>query len=106
MEIENARIELEIRMKEVMVNRPEEEIRPRRFNIAKQVSLVLRFKKFEVDDYFQHFEKTAINLECLKAMWPMLLQTILSGKAQRAYATLSIEECADYDIVKRAILKS
>lgn len=77
-------IELEIRMREVMVNRPEEEIRPRKFNIAKQVSLVLRFQKSEVDDYFQHFEKTAINLEYPKAMCPMLLQTVLSGKAQRA----------------------
>ena len=56
-------------------------------------------------DFFQNFEKSAINRGWPKAEWPMLLQTALSDKAPRAYATLSIEECAYYDIVKRAILK-
>ena len=36
----------------------------------------------------------------------MLLQTVLTGKAQRAYATLPTENCADYDLVKAAVLKS
>ena len=36
----------------------------------------------------------------------MLLQTVLTGKAQRAYATLPTENCADYELVKAAILKS
>ena len=36
----------------------------------------------------------------------MLLQTVLTGKAQRAYATLPTEDCADYDLVKAAVLKS
>ncbi len=36
----------------------------------------------------------------------MLLQTALSGKAQQANATLSIEEWANYDEVKRAMSKS
>ena len=36
----------------------------------------------------------------------MLLQSVLSGKAQKAYAALSAEDCADYDIVKAAILKN
>ena len=35
----------------------------------------------------------------------MLLQTVLKGKAQTAYATLPIENCADYELVKAAILK-
>ena len=36
----------------------------------------------------------------------MLLQTVLTEKAQRAYATLPKENCANYDLVKTAILKS
>ena len=36
----------------------------------------------------------------------MLFQTVLTGKAQRAYATLPTENCADYELVKAAILKS
>ena len=35
----------------------------------------------------------------------MLFQTVLTGKAQRAYATLSTENCADYELVKAAVLK-
>lgn len=38
--------------------------------------------------------------------WIMLPQTVLSGKVQRTYAALSAEDCADYDIVKMAILKN
>ena len=36
----------------------------------------------------------------------MLLQTVLNGKAQRVYATLSPEECSEYEAVKMAVLKS
>ena len=36
----------------------------------------------------------------------MLLQTVLTGKAQRTYATLPTENCADYELVKAAVLKS
>ena len=36
----------------------------------------------------------------------MLLQTVLTGKAQRAYATLPTENCTDYEMVKAVVLKS
>ena len=36
----------------------------------------------------------------------MLLQTVLTGKAQRVYATLSPEECSEYEAVKMAVLKN
>ena len=36
----------------------------------------------------------------------MLLQTVLIGKAQKSYAVLSPEDCADYDIVKATILRN
>ena len=36
----------------------------------------------------------------------MLLQNVLTGKAQRAYETLSTGNFADYELVKAAILKS
>ena len=36
----------------------------------------------------------------------MLLQTVLTGKARRAYATLPTENCTDYEFVKAAILES
>ena len=45
-------------------------------------------------------------MEWPKRCWTMLLQTVLSGKAQETYAALPAEDCTDYDIVKAAILKN
>ena len=47
----------------------------------------------------------AQNLKCPTDQWPLLLQSILKGKAQEAYTALSISECVDYNCVKNAILK-
>ena len=76
------------------------------FEVTKQARLVPKFEEANVDGYFAHFERTALNLGWLKECWSMLLQTVLTGKAQRAYATLPTENCADYDLVKAAVLKS
>ncbi|KAL0165843.1 hypothetical protein M9458_037687, partial [Cirrhinus mrigala] len=43
--------------------------------------------------------------------WPMsirivMLQTVITGKAQEAYAALTMEDRKDYDKVKVAILKA
>lgn len=54
-------------------------------------------------------------LSCLKRLlrvcvgpeyWPVLLQSVLKGKAQTVNASLSNIQCADYDTVKNTILKS
>ena len=71
-----------------------------------QAQLVPQFAEANIDEYFAHFEKTALNMEWPKWYWTMLLQTVLSGKAQKTYAALSAEYGADYDIVKAAILKN
>ena len=76
------------------------------FKVAKQARLVPKFEEANVDEYFAHFERTALNLGWSRGCWSMLLQTVLTGKAQRAYATLSTENCDDYELVKWAILKS
>ena len=106
MELEKVRIQQETRLQEVDLA-----IRGRKgshdsFEVTKQVRLVPKFEEANVDGYFAHFERTALNLGWPKECWSMLLQTVLTGKAQRAYATLPTENCADYDLVKAAILKS
>lgn len=66
-----------------------------------------KFQEFKIDDYFSHFEKMAMNLNWLRRnAWPKLLQTLLGEKGQKAYATLSVEDSVDYDIVRSVILKS
>ena len=106
MELEKVKIQQETRLREVDLA-----IRGRKeshdsFEVTKQARLVPKFEEANVDGYFAHFERTALNLGWPKECWSMLLQTVLTGKAQRAYATLPTENCADYDLVKAAVLKS
>ena len=105
MEIEKARIEQETRLQELSLRQQNNEAERQRFDIAKQVRLIPKFIETEVDDYFEHFEKTAITLDWPKQSWSMLLQTALSGKAQKIFEVLPAEDCAVYEIVKEAILK-
>ena len=106
MELEKIKIQQETRLREVDLA-----IRGRKeshdsFEVTKQARLVPKFEEANVDGYFAHFERTALNLGWPKECWSMLLQTVLTGKAQRAYATLPTENCADYDLVKAVVLKS
>ena len=106
MELEKAKIQQETRLREVDLA-----IRGRKgshdsFEVTKQARLVPKFDEANVDGYFAHFERTALNLGLPKECWLMLLQTVLTGKAQRPYATLPTENCADYDLVKAAVLKN
>ena len=106
MELEKIKIQQETRLREVDLA-----IRGRKeshdsFEVTKQARLVPKFEEANVDGYFAHFERTALNLGWPKECWSVLLQTVLTGKAQRAYATLPTENCADYDLVKAAVLKS
>ena len=106
MELEKAKIEQETRLREVDLAIRGREGSRDSFEVTKQARLVPKFEEANVDGYFAHFERTALNLGWPKEFWSMLLQTVLTGKAQRAYATLPTEDCADYDLVKAAVLKS
>ena len=106
MELEKARIEQETRLREIDLAGIGRGGSHDSFEVAKQARLVPEFEKANVDEYFAHFERTALNLGWPRGCWSMLLQTVQTGKAQRAYATLPTENCADYELVKAAILKS
>ena len=68
--------------------------------------LVSPFNESEVEKNFQDFERVAQNLKWPTDQWPLLLQSVLKGKAQEAYTALPISECVDYNCVKIAILKA
>ena len=106
MEPEKVKIQQETRLREVDLAIRGREGSHDSFEVTKQARLVPKFEEANVDGYFAHFERTALNLGWPKECWSMLLQTVLTGKAQRAYATLPTESCADYDLVKAAVLKS
>ena len=106
MELENAKIQQETRLREVDLARRGRGRSHDSFEVTKQAWLVPKFEEANVDEYFAYFERTALNLGWPRECWSMLLQTVLTGKAQRACATLPTENCADYELVKTAVLKS
>ena len=76
------------------------------FDPARNIRLVPPFQEKEVDKYFAHFEKVADSLNWLKESWVLLLQSVLVGKAQEIYGSLSVEKSSNYEHVKEAILKA
>lgn len=53
-----------------------------------------------------HFEKIAENIKWPKAHWPILLQSVLTGKARDVFTQLTVEQAQDYDCLKAAILRA
>ena len=76
------------------------------FDPARNIRLVPPFQEKEVDKYFAHFEKVADSLNWPKESWVLLLQSVLVGKAQEIYGSLSVEQSSNEEHVKRAILKA
>ena len=106
LELEKAKMEQEIRLQEIRLTEIRQEPDRKGFDLAKQVRLVPKFVEENIDEYFPHFEITATNMNWPRESWAMLLQTALTGKAQKAYTTLSAEDCKNYDTVKKTILQS
>ena len=77
-----------------------------RFDATKNIRLVPKFEEKEVDKYFLHFEKIAESFKWPKESWTLLLQSVFVGKAREIYSSLSIEQCQNYDAVKKAVLKA
>ena len=75
------------------------------FDVARNIRLVPRFNEREVEKYFLHFEKIAESMKWPKDVWSLMLQSVLTGKAQETCSSLSVEQCSKYDIVKNAVLK-
>ena len=76
------------------------------FDPARNIRLVPPFQEKDVDKYFAHFEKVADSLNWPKESWVLLLQSVLVGKAQEIYGSLSVEQSSNYEHVKEAILKA
>ena len=75
-------------------------------NLSNQIRLVPKFDCDEVESFFQNFERVAYASKWPKENWPLLIQTALTGKAQKVYVALSDDNAKDYDIVKAEILRA
>jgi len=96
-------IEREIKLKELELRAASPAAVP--FNITANAKLVPPFQENAVDNYFRYFEKIAISSDWPKEQWTVLLQSVLTGKAQEIYMSMSVTDSRDYDKVKTAVLK-
>ena len=101
---EAAAREHELKMASLGIHTPKDKASA--FDPARNIRLVPPFQEKEVDKYFAHFEKVADSLNWPKESWVLLLQSVLVGKAQEIYGSLSVEQSSNYEHVKEAILKA
>ena len=103
-ELEAAAREHELKMASLGKHAPSDKAST--FDPARNIRLVPPFQEKEVDKYFAHFEKVADSLNWPKESWVLLLQSVLVGKVQEIYGSLSVEQSSNYEHVKEAILKA
>ena len=108
-------IEREIQIKKLQVDREVElqklknaQPEPESLNseLLKTKAFVPKFSEKAVEQFFASFERAAQMFNWPKDKWPMLVQTELTGKAQRAYLNLSDEDASEYQKIKDSVLKS
>lgn len=76
------------------------------FDLGSDLRLVPKFNENDPDTFFLLFERVADSRG-----WPgsdrvLLLQCVVTGRAQEAYSALSATDCQDYVTVKNVILRA
>ena len=105
LEAQQRKEEFEARKEELEAQRRKEELEARKEELTLKHEREMRALKLNARK-IAHFERVAQNLKWPTDQWPLLLQSVLKGKAQEAYTALPISECVDYNCVKNAILKA
>ena len=95
LELQVKKVELEIEQQKNKTGQNSRESSA--FDPSRVSRLVPPFKEDEIDQYFVHFEKVALNLKCPKDCWTTLLQTVFTGKARQAYNDLPQKYSYDYE---------
>ncbi|XP_064100281.1 uncharacterized protein LOC135211112 [Macrobrachium nipponense] len=72
---------------------------------SRMLKYVPKFDESDVVEFFIAFEKVAANFKWSEDRWAFVAQTAFSGKALKAWASLSLEDSQDYAKVKEAILR-
>lgn len=76
------------------------------FDVFKNIRMVPPFSEKEVEKYFSHFERVAESLKWPKEFWTLLLQCVLTGRAQEVYSALTVEQSREYETVKSTLLQA
>ena len=59
---------------------------------------------YDVEQFLESFQNAMELRKFSRDRWFVLMHTKLTGKAQRDFSESSIEECNDYDTLKKALL--
>ena len=62
--------------------------------------------KDKMDSYLSRFEKYATANQWKKSVWAAYLSALLKGRAHDVYDRLSVDDAADYEKLKEALLKN
>lgn len=76
------------------------------FEVASNLRLVPQFSERDPDTFFSLFERVAESREWSDCDRTLLLQCVLTGRAQEAYSALTVAESKVYLTVKSAVLKA
>ncbi len=76
------------------------------FDFVGNLRLVPKFCEKDPDSFFVLFERIANACNWPDAARALMLQTVLIGKAQEAYSSLTVEDSQDYAKVKAVVLKA
>nr|XP_055067825.1 uncharacterized protein LOC129449084 [Misgurnus anguillicaudatus] len=100
--------ELEMNAKSALSSGSDNEFGPAApaFDVFKNIRMVPPFSEREVEKYFSHFERVAESLKWPKEFWTLLLQCVLTGRAQEVYSALTVEQSRDYETVKSTLLQA
>ena len=84
----------------------ETEKRKSEASLKENASIVPKFSERDVEQFFLCFERVAETANWPKEKWTFLMQTVLTGKAQKAYAALPNGDAKDYEKAKQVILEA
>ncbi|XP_030271930.1 uncharacterized protein LOC115581177 isoform X1 [Sparus aurata] len=76
------------------------------FDVTVNLRLVPKFNDQDPDIFFVLFERLAEARHWSDAERTLLLQCVLTGKAQEAYSALSVTDSVKYELVKTAVLRA
>jgi len=77
---------------------------PTSFKVENVVRLIPRFNDHDIETFLISFDKIAELNQFPRDKYSAILQAHLTGKALKVFTELAIEECKDYDTLKKALL--
>lgn len=84
----------------------ESEVVLRKFDIVGNLRMIPKFNEDDVECFFLLFERVVDNQNWPKEKRALMLHCFFDGRAKDAFSSLSVEDAADYQKVKTAVLRA